>query len=51
MSISALFGAWKILGAVALLVPGRALLEEWDYAGAFFVYTGAIVSHLATGYA
>ena len=46
-----LLGSWKVLGAVALLVPRRALLKEWAYAGAFFTYTGAIVSHLATGYA
>jgi DoxX-like family len=46
-----LLGAWKVLGAAALLVPRRALLKEWAYAGAFFTYTGAIVSHLATGYA
>jgi hypothetical protein len=46
-----LLGTWKVLGAVALLVPRRALLKEWAYAGAFFTYTGAVVSHLATGYA
>jgi DoxX-like family len=46
-----LLGTWKMLGAVALLIPGRALLKEWAYAGAFFTYTGAIVSHLTTGYA
>ena len=45
-----LLGTWKVLGAVALLVPGRPVLKEWAYAGAFFTYTGAIVSHLATGY-
>ena len=45
-----LLGTWKVLGAVALLVPRRALLKEWTYAGAFFTYTGAIVSHLTTGY-
>ena len=39
-----------MLGAAALLVPGRPLLKEWAYAGAFFVYTGAIVSHLTSGY-
>jgi hypothetical protein len=39
----------KVLGAVALLVPRRPLLKEWAYAGAFFTYTGAIVSHLTTG--
>jgi hypothetical protein len=45
-----LLGSWKVLGALALLVPRRPLLKEWAYAGAFFTYTGAIVSHLATGY-
>jgi DoxX-like family len=46
-----LLGSWKVLGAVALLAPRRPLLKEWAYAGAFFTYTGAIVSHLTTGYA
>src|ERR1700722_15717800 len=45
-----LLGTWKVLGAVALLIPGRPLLKEWAYAGAFFAYTGAMVSHLTTGY-
>jgi len=45
-----LLGTWKVLGAVALLVPRRPLLKEWAYAGAFFTYSGAIVSHLSTGY-
>jgi DoxX-like family len=45
-----LLGTWKVLGAVALIVPRRPLLKEWAYAGAFFAYTGAIVSHLTTGY-
>ena len=40
-----------MLGAFALLIPGRPLLKEWAYAGAFFTYTGAMVSHLTTGYA
>jgi len=46
-----LLGTWKMLGAVALLIPGRALLKEWACAGAFFTYTGAVVSHVTTGYA
>ncbi len=45
-----LLGTWKVLGAVALLVPGRPLIKEWAYAGVFFTYTGAIASHLTTGY-
>jgi uncharacterized BrkB/YihY/UPF0761 family membrane protein len=43
-------GSWKVLGAIALLLPRRPLLKEWAYAGAFFTYTGAMVSHLTTGY-
>ncbi|HTP16773.1 MAG TPA: DoxX family protein [Streptosporangiaceae bacterium] len=46
-----LLGTWKVLGAFALLIPRRPLVKEWAYAGAFFTYTGAIVSHLTTGYA
>lgn len=46
-----LLGTWKVLAVAALLVPRRALLKEWAYAGCFFTYTGAIVSHLTTGYA
>lgn len=46
-----LLGTWKVLGALALLIPGLPLLKEWAYAGAFFAYTGAIASHLAVGYA
>ena len=46
-----LLGIWKMLGAVALLVPGRPTVKEWAYAGAFFVYTGAIASHLTAHYA
>ena len=45
-----LLGSWKVLGAVALLIPRHPVLKEWAYAGAFFTYTGAIVSHLTTGY-
>jgi hypothetical protein len=45
-----LLGTWKILGAAALLVPRQPLLKEWAYAGAFFAYTGAMISHLTTGY-
>lgn len=45
-----LLGIWKVLGAAALLVPRQPLLKEWAYAGAFFTYTGAMISHLITGY-
>ena len=40
---------WKLLGVVAVLLPKFPLLKEWAYAGFFFIMTGAIFSHLATG--
>ena len=46
-----LLGVWKILGVVALLVPGSPLLKEWAYAGFFFLITGALFSHIAVGHA
>jgi len=46
-----LLGTWKVLGAFALLIPRRPVLKEWAYAGTFFTYTGAMISHLTTGYA
>ena len=44
-----LLGFAKLLGVVALLLPGRALLKEWAYAGFTFDLIGAIASHLLTG--
>jgi uncharacterized membrane protein YphA (DoxX/SURF4 family) len=44
-----IMGVWKVLGAVALLVPRFPRLKEWAYAGAVFTYTGAVGSHLAVG--
>ncbi|MEN0066377.1 MAG: DoxX family protein [Myxococcota bacterium] len=42
-----LLGTWKVLGAIALLVPAFPRLKEWAYAGFFFNLTGAAVAHLA----
>ncbi len=44
-----LLGVWKLLGAVAILVPRFPLLKEWAYAGLFFAMTGAGWSHIASG--
>src|SRR3979409_2094564 len=44
-----LLGIWKILGIIAVLIPKFPLLKEWAYAGFFFVMSGAIFSHIATG--
>lgn len=44
-----MLGIWKVLGTIAILVPGFKLLKEWAYAGSFFVWVGAIFSHVALG--
>ncbi|MDQ2720233.1 MAG: DoxX family protein [Bacteroidota bacterium] len=44
-----ILGIWKILGVLAILIPGFKLLKEWAYAGFFFAMTGALISHLACG--
>ncbi|MEO6732902.1 MAG: DoxX family protein [Ferruginibacter sp.] len=44
-----IIGTWKILAVIAILIPGFKLVKEWAYAGLFFVMTGALISHLATG--
>jgi uncharacterized membrane protein YphA (DoxX/SURF4 family) len=44
-----ILGAWKVLGAVALLAPGLPRLKEWAYAGIFFDLTGAAASHAFSG--
>ena len=46
---AALLGAWKVLGAIAILVPGLPLVKEWAYAGIVFDLTGAASASLATG--
>ena len=40
-----IIGAWKILGALVLLLPGVPRLKEWAYAGIVFNMTGAAASH------
>ena len=44
-----ILGVWKLLGVIAVLIPKYPLLKEWAYAGFFFVTTGAIFSHMASG--
>src|SRR5882757_4437068 len=51
--ILTILGVWKVLGVVAVLLPGRPvflnIVREWAYAGFFFVTTGAAFSHIASG--
>jgi hypothetical protein len=49
-----ILGICKILGVVALLLPtGRQvflnLIREWAYAGFFFMMSGAVFTHIASG--
>ena len=41
-----ILGSWKLLGSLALVVPGFPRVKEWAYAGIFFNMTGAAVSHI-----
>jgi hypothetical protein len=49
MYFFAILGVWKVLGALAILVPGYPRLKEWAYAGIFFDLTGAAASCAAVG--
>jgi hypothetical protein len=40
-------GTAKILGVVAVLVPGLPRIKEWAFAGLIFDVTGALYSHLS----
>jgi hypothetical protein len=44
-----ILAVWKILGVVAVLLPGFLLLKEWAYAGFFFAMSGAVISHVVRG--
>ena len=44
-----ILGTAKLLGAAALLAPGRPLLKEWAYAGFTFDLLGATASHTFAG--
>ncbi|PSL22885.1 DoxX family protein [Dyadobacter jiangsuensis] len=42
-------GVAKILGVIAILVPGYPRIKEWAYAGIFYDLFGAFYSHIAFG--
>ena len=44
-----ILGTWKILGAIAIMVPGFARIKEWAYAGMIFDLTGAAISRAVSG--
>ncbi len=40
-------GIAKLLGVIAILIPGFPRIKEWAYAGLFFDLTGATYSQIA----
>jgi DoxX-like protein len=42
-------GTAKILGVLAVLVPGLPRIKEWAFAGLTFDVSGALYSHLSVG--
>ncbi len=44
-----ILGPWQLACAAALLAPRLPRVKEWAYAGAFFNYSSAFVSHLFAG--
>ena len=44
-----IMGVWKLLGAIAIVVPGIPRLKEWAYAGFFFDLTGAAATRAFVG--
>ncbi|MCU1381567.1 MAG: hypothetical protein JWL71_264 [Acidobacteria bacterium] len=44
-----ILGVWKLLGAIAIVMPGFPRLKEWAYAGFFFDLTGAAASRAFAG--
>lgn len=49
MYFFAILGFWKVLGAIAILMPRFPRLKEWAYAGIFFDLTGAVASTVSVG--
>jgi uncharacterized membrane protein YphA (DoxX/SURF4 family) len=47
--LTSILGAWKLLGAAAIVLPGLPRLKEWAYAGMVFAFTGAAASHGLSG--
>ena len=47
--LSPFLGVAKLLGVIAILVPGNARLKEWAYAGFVFDLSGAVYSGISVG--
>jgi hypothetical protein len=47
--LQSILGIWALPCALALMAPAFGTLKEWAYAGAFFDYSGAVMSHAWVG--
>ena len=47
--INPFLGVAKLLGVIAILIPGFSKIKEWAYAGLFFDLAGATYSFIAIG--
>ena len=41
-----ILGAWKVLGVIAILIPGYTLVKEWAYAGFFYDFILAMFAEI-----
>lgn len=48
--LSPFLGIAKLLGAIAILVPGFPRIKEWAYAGLFFDLLGATYCSIGSGH-
>jgi hypothetical protein len=44
---SYILGAWQVGAALVIIAPRLPLIKEWAYAGSFFLWSGAVTSHLS----
>lgn len=44
-----ILGIWKLLAVLVILIPNYQLAKEWAYAGLFFLLSGGVMSHFASG--
>ena len=47
--VLSILGIWKLLAIFVILVPKYQLAKEWAYAGLFFLLSGGVISHFASG--
>ncbi|WP_197048809.1 DoxX family protein [Streptosporangium roseum] len=44
-----ILGVWQAGAAVAIIAPRLPMIKAWAYAGAFFLWSSAVASHLIVG--